>query len=112
MGPITLNNGAISPVRSGDEGAPGLPDGALFLNPHFGSLGFSSDSYDMQEYGDRAPCGQTPTRAADKPDTPPSRRPRADSQHAEDVGDEGFLLRRQIPASAAPSSVLAPGRVI
>ena len=48
MGPITINDGAVFQVPSGDEDAPDSPDGALSLHLPSGSLRPSSDSDDYQ----------------------------------------------------------------
>ena len=103
--PIALDDGAGLQAPPGDEEAPNLPAGALPLHPPAGSFESSSGCDDCMGYGKRAPGGLTPKRQGGKPDAPPPQRPRADSHHAQDVGDRDFVARQQFPASATSVSV-------
>ena len=62
------------------------------------------------EYAARAPGGQTPERAGDPLGAASSQRQSTDSQLAQRAGDEEFLARHQLPASATRSSVSVTGR--
>ena len=110
MGPITLNDGAILQGPSDDKDAPELPAAALSLHPPCGSYESSTDSGGSQGYSGRVPGSQKPERKGGKPGGPSRQRPRADFQHAQGVGDEEFLARRQSSPLATPGSVMVTGR--
>ena len=107
LGPITLRDGTLRQVSSGDGDVPDITPRALDLNPPLGFPASSSDPDDAQVLGKRPLGGRTPHRAGGDLDAPSLQCPRSDSPMAQATGDEEFPARQQFPARGTPGFVLA-----